>query len=328
MDARELRSEPAERIRVAMAAAERAPSVCNTRPWVLTRDGTHITVSADVDRRLDVTDPAARELVISCGAALYNIRTALRAHGDLPHVVAFPDPDRPGLLADVAVTGRVEPSDLERTLFASIRRRRTHRGPFLADVDDVRLVRALSAAATAEEATLHLITDDSLVRSLGGLVAGAEFLHRHERGHAEELARWVRTPDSRLLTGVRAEDFPPTEQTDSGMFPGRDYGGNRIRGLLDVHGEVSGTVAILSTPADTRSSHLSAGQALQRMLLTATAGGVSAAFHTQPLEEPLLRAFITERICGAHPQMIMRLGRAHPHRSALDDEIKAVLAGS
>lgn len=300
-----------DQVNAALRAGERAPSVFNTHPWNLGYDGTRITVSADIDRTLSVADPEARELAISCGAALFNIRIALRADGLAPRVAAFPDPDRPSRFAEVTPgTDAAEPTDLEKRLFAAIGVRRTHRGPFAADIADVGLVRALDAAAAAEHAALHILTDKHLVCSLAGLVAGAEQLHRHEGARTDELARWVRPAGSRRVNGVRAEDFPPAERVADEEFPTRDYGHSRIPGMLDVHGQVRGTVAILSTPGDSQADHLAAGQALQRILLTATAGGVSAAFHTQPLEERLLRAFITERFCGgAYPQMILRLGR-------------------
>ncbi|MFD0804269.1 hypothetical protein ACFQZU_23535, partial [Streptomonospora algeriensis] len=191
-------------------------------------------------------------------------------------------------------------------------RRRTHRGLFATDVDDVALVRNLITAADAEGAALVPLTAEPLIRSLAGLVSAAEHLHRHERTRADELARWVRPPGSPSPEGVHAEDFPP--EPDHGLFPGRDYGQNRIRGMLDAPEAVTGTVALLTTPGDTRDAWLAAGQALERVLLAAAAEDVAAAFHTQPLEEPLLRAFIAERFCeDAHPQMILRLGRPRPH---------------
>jgi hypothetical protein len=69
-------------------------------------------------------------------------------------------------------------------------------------------------------------------------------------------------------------------------------------------------VALLTTRTDRRADWLRAGQALQRILLRATAEEVSAAFHTQALEVPELREFIRVRFSdGAHPQMLLRLGR-------------------
>lgn len=65
------------------------------------------------------------------------------------------------------------------------------------------------------------------------------------------------------------------------------------------------------TDEDERDDWVCAGQALQRILLSAADYDVSAAFHGQALEVPELREFIRNRFCdGAHPQMIMRLGVA------------------
>jgi hypothetical protein len=72
----------------------------------------------------------------------------------------------------------------------------------------------------------------------------------------------------------------------------------------------TGVVALLTTREDGRADWVRAGQALQRVLPRAGAAGVSAAFHAQALEVSELREFIRVRFSdGAHPQMLLRLGR-------------------
>jgi hypothetical protein len=54
---------------------------------------------------------------------------------------------------------------------------------------------------------------------------------------------------------------------------------------------------------------INAGQALQRILLTASASGAAAALHTQPLELDWLRESIRTQVSdGAYPQLILRFG--------------------
>jgi hypothetical protein len=54
---------------------------------------------------------------------------------------------------------------------------------------------------------------------------------------------------------------------------------------------------------------VNAGQALQRILLTATACGVGAALHSEPLELGWLRESIRARLGrGCYPQLVLRLG--------------------
>ncbi|MEV4087752.1 nitroreductase family protein, partial [Nonomuraea fuscirosea] len=64
----------------AVEAARWAPSVHNTQPWTFSVSGEEISLKADTDRKLRVGDASGRELSISCGAALFTLRTALRCH--------------------------------------------------------------------------------------------------------------------------------------------------------------------------------------------------------------------------------------------------------
>jgi hypothetical protein len=51
------------------------------------------------------------------------------------------------------------------------------------------------------------------------------------------------------------------------------------------------------------------GQALQRILLTASTCGAAVALHSQPLEVPWLREFIRTQLSdGAHPHLVLRTG--------------------
>ena len=52
------------------------------------------------------TDPIGREMVISCGAALFGLRLAVRSLGYQPVVERLPDPSQPRLLARVSVGAR------------------------------------------------------------------------------------------------------------------------------------------------------------------------------------------------------------------------------
>jgi hypothetical protein len=73
--------------------AARAPSLHNTQPWRFKVLEDAIELYADHSRQLR-TDPIARELLISCGAALYGLRLAVRSLGRTPEVELFPESPR------------------------------------------------------------------------------------------------------------------------------------------------------------------------------------------------------------------------------------------
>src|SRR5260370_39768333 len=88
---------PASRLTAMLATAARAPSVHNTQPWRFAVPPHAIDLYADPARRLR-QDRGGREMLISCGAALFGLRLAVRDLGHRPAGSLFPDPARPGLL--------------------------------------------------------------------------------------------------------------------------------------------------------------------------------------------------------------------------------------
>jgi hypothetical protein len=74
------RITPAEMTALVTAAA-RAPSLHNSQPWRFRVRGDSVELHADPGRVLRQIDPAGREQVISCGAALFGLRLGLRRLG-------------------------------------------------------------------------------------------------------------------------------------------------------------------------------------------------------------------------------------------------------
>ena len=62
----------------AVAQAVLAPSSHNSQPWLFRVRGTTLDLYADRSRALPIADPEGRELVMSCGAALF--QWCVRAH--------------------------------------------------------------------------------------------------------------------------------------------------------------------------------------------------------------------------------------------------------
>ena len=61
----------------AVRLACRAPSLHNSQPWRLDRDGKGVHLFLDTSRIMPSTDRSAREAIISCGALLDHLRVAM-----------------------------------------------------------------------------------------------------------------------------------------------------------------------------------------------------------------------------------------------------------
>jgi nitroreductase len=300
------RSEIADRF--VIRAAGLAPSVYNTQPWYFTSSQGVLRLYADPGRHLQEADPAGREMVISCGAALANLSLAMRHLGFAADVRLLPDVTQSGLLAEVRWGWYAPPAPYEDLLYRSIPRRHTHRGPFAAGVPPL-LTGELVRVAREERVDLHVIYDVKRQGALADLVRMAEDAQRASPGMVAERLRWARQPGDIRPDGVQARTRPM--RYDGPEFAVRDVpggGGPALPERPDDRHAV-GLVVLLSTRDDLRPGWLLAGQALQRLLLYATARGVDAAFHTQPLELVIARELIREEFTeGMYPQMLLRLG--------------------
>ncbi|PWI20283.1 hypothetical protein DI272_03045 [Streptomyces sp. Act143] len=308
-------------------AAVTAPSVHNTQPWLFTRREGELDLYADPSRRLRLTDPDGREQLISCGAALFNVRLAMRRLGFAPVLRSFPDPRDPSRLAHIGWGPHARPGTETSLMYRSMRQRRTHRGPFQPFPLSRQLVGELRAQARAEGAELRTMESVHARRHLAELVRTAEAIDRDDPGRVAELLHWTRAAHGGCPDGVPLDAC--TTDPDGTGLAGRDF--LRLMSAPPAAPTVSwppgtGLVVLLTTRHDTREDWLRAGQALQRVLLHATTRWTAAAFHTQPLEIPWLRAQLrTALALGDFPQLILRLGHTTRGRTIPRRPVDAVL---
>jgi nitroreductase len=313
-------------VRKLLAAAGAAPSIHNTQPWRLrVCGGDLIEFHGDPARVLWVADPRGRALHLSCGAALFNLRLAMRVIGAKPLVWPLPDPaGEPTLLASVQlIEGR--PADLaEHELFESIWHRHTSRAPFSSRRIPAAVQGALEQAASAEFTVLRLLPDGdaALVVSLAE-AAGKELANNFD--HRVEMSRWI---------GKDGDDGVPASAL--GSRPARVPAPVRDLGYAaPMTPRPSGSyepvphLTVLATASDEPVDWLRAGQALQRALLTATANGVAASFLYQPMElhdiHPSEGGWWPWPEC---PQIIIRFGYGPPGSQTPRRSVEDILDAS
>ena len=306
--------------RQVVSAAGMAPSLFNTQPWRFRLCPDRIEVHADLGRRLIGHDPEDRELRIACGAALFNLRLALHAHGVTPVVTIEPD-DLPGALAVIRRGPATVQSRDDAALHEAIRQRRTNRHPFLDAPMPEAYRRVLTYAAGAEGADLRAITTPTDRFELRCIIAAADQRQRADVVCRAEMDAWTGYRNGHPDGVPLAAAGPKPEPQDPWAF--RDMGNGFARPRTEDF-EAEPFVVVLSTRMDGPGCQVRAGQALQRVLLTATSLGLTASFLSQPIEVNEQRRELRRLLAdGRQPQALVRLGfgapvAATPRRDAAD----------
>jgi nitroreductase len=295
---------PGPVLRACLAAAAAAPSVHNTQPWLFQPGQGGVEVFVDSRRRVPVIDPAGREALMSVGAAVFNLRVAMLAHGRLPMLELLPDAASIDLVARLSPGRPVAGSATARALARAIPQRHTNRWPFSRAPVPADTVDDLVKAVAAEGAVLRVLSNVARLTVLG-LSRAAEH-HWHENpAYRQELARW--TSRRGRADGIPRAAFGPRAAID--VLPLRDLGfGRAVGDRSSAEFEPVPTIAVLYTARDAPEDWLTAGQALQRALLTATVRGLAATLMTQALEIPRLRSLVSDPVAGLKAQAIVRFG--------------------
>ena len=288
-----------------LEAATRAPSLHNSQPWAFAVEPARIELYADPSRQLKHADPSGRSLLLSCGAALFNLRVAAEHVGFHPRVRILPDPDQPTLVARLDVNHRHRQTGGLSRYYPAVQARRTNRRPFHARRIPASVVGLLSEAVRSEDAVLRVYDDPDEVARIIDLLHHADLAEHADPARVAERQAWIGGPHRSDGVPVAALGPRPTQVQTAY----RDLG-HAVSGVRDhASFEAAPTIAIISTTHDRPADWVRSGQALERLLLEATAAGVAASFLNQALEQDDLRFLVRSPLTGVgHSQMVLRLG--------------------
>lgn len=269
----------AEQVRSVLLAATTPPPLAGGRPWRFHCTPETIELYADpVPVAWDV-GTEHRDQLMDCGAALLNLRLAIRSQGCYPDVRLLPDASRPELLAVVRPNGRGPAAPVDERLAEAVQLRRSNRRPFTPATIVPSVQRELRRAAEIERAWLATVSP-------------------------------AQQPQLREIFRRAWQDEPAGSEaqlSDLDLLPDR-------------------LIVVIGSLHDVPLSRLQAGQALQRVLLTATAAGLSAAFLPQVVTPMTLRRELRQLLGGGlWPQIMLRLGHGVPvpqgARARLEDVV-------
>lgn len=300
-----------EAIRRAVAEALRAPSSHNSQPWRFRVAGPCVELLADRSRALPVVDPDDRELTMSCGAALFHLRLALRTRSLDVGVEYLPQGPEGDVIARLHVSRGRAPAPVEVALHGAIFSRHTSRAPYLSVTVPDELVERLRQDVEDEGAWFAPLVSESQRTRLVALIMEADHLQWGNPAFRRELAGWLRSNDHPARDGLfgYAEGEDNVESHIALMATRLlDLGSRQAVRDRDLV-EASPLLAVIGTDGDGPRDWVRAGEALDRVLLRATSEDLRAAFLNQAVECSEQRAMVGELTGRAgFPQVVLRLG--------------------
>lgn len=297
-------SAAGEALARAADTARLAPSVHNTQPWRWVVRGDRLELYAVTDRQLREQDPAGRLMLLSCGAALHHARVALDAAG-WTHTVQRPAGE-PLAVVHAAAPGAADPDAMRRLQLLQVRR--TDRRAVSDERVAPEVVQAITEAATAGGARLHVLNRDQVLE-LAVMIEHAGEAERQDERMRAETASWVggdRPAGTGLPDAVIPVELPLTTVAE------RDFG---VSGTLRAGAghDTAAAYAVLYGDGDEPADWLRAGEALSEVWVAATGHGAAVLPLSSPIELDFTRQAL-RRMLGevGYPFLVLRLGTTDP----------------
>lgn len=288
------RAEPAELSDVVAEAAIRAPSGGNAQPWHVEVADRSVTLrlAPELSSTMDV---GFRASAVALGAAVFNARVAIAAHGHRAHVSLSEGDERAPLHATVRWTVGEDRELAE--LHGPMMIRETNRNHGTPTPIGQDAAAAMASGAVREGARLRLLTSREDIDVSASLLAAADrirYLTPHL--HAEMFAelRWPLDPSPDSGIDVRSLELPPADlavldvlrrpevvaqlaKWDAGEVLGEDTR-DRVK--------AGAAVGVISMRGNTLADYARAGSAVEAVWLAAQRNGLAV----QPVSPVFLYA--------------------------------------
>ncbi|HSP17316.1 MAG TPA: nitroreductase [Thermoanaerobaculia bacterium] len=318
----------AEQIEFLLRYAILAPSGHNTQPWSFKVVDEGVEVYADLTRRLAVIDAANRELLMSVGASITNLRIAAARFGFESSVEYQARLEENLPVARIALRETSSPDSSLTRLFTSIMVRRTNRQKFLdRPIEDA--ARATLCDFIDEQSdTIRFVLPHDRNR-VAQLIAEGDRILMDSDEFRRELADWMRPNETSSGDGICGDAFGirgPISALGPWLMRSVDLGSSQAKHDQELAENAAGLIVI--TADDDRTSLIRAGEALERLLLLLTKLEIQYSFLNQPVEVASLRTELWSMMRSTKPpQLLLRIGYASPVRRPMPRRpVESVLA--
>jgi hypothetical protein len=298
-------------LRRAAIRATLAPSVHNTQPWRFVLGEGWLEIHADYSRQLHVLDPRGRQLLLSCGCALLNVRVSMASSGVGVDIERFPDHAQPKLIARITPNGAKQPeADLAR-LENAIDERHTNRRQFFDDPVPDEFVDRLVDAANREAADVFVVKRQEHRIAVASLSQRADQIENADPAYRAELRAWT-SDDPRRDDGVPAFAVPHVDAGSQDDIPIRDFDTRGVGWLpTQTRSTLNQCLLLIGALDESPMAWLRTGEALERMLLEIAEHGYAASPLTQVVEVARTNELLREELnLSMHPHVLLRVGRA------------------
>lgn len=262
-------------------------------------------------------DPSSRELYLSLGACLTNLKMAADSFKVKSEIAYFPNGLSDELCARVTFKDLPTAHLEDPTLLSAMVARRNNRENYLADPIEDELKESWRSFITDGDFRLDLVTDPITKQSLAGATAAGLRMAFANKSFRAELAGWIRN------NYVYCEDGIPVNTTD---MPVPSFIAATLIRLIDI-GPMkakndqkkmidSPVVAVISSKEDGPLSWLKSGEIFEQVQVSAAGSGIACAVLVAAVEEGDLYKKV-QAVLGTdfRPQMIFRLG--YPSKQSL-----------
>lgn len=294
-------------IKHAVALAARAPSLHNSQPWNWVAVGPELQLHLDRSRIVRHTDSSARQALISCGAELDHLVTAMAAAGRESLVEYFPNPNDREHLVTIGFRRSEYIPEAVTARANAILRRRTDRLPFLPPGEWDTIEPALHALVDCDSARVDALPAEAHPE-LAEASRLTDRMRRYDSEYQAELDWWTSPFD--LNEGIPPSALNSVAEADrvdlNRTFPASAHAERR-----QSVGSDQARVVVVSTPDSTQRDALEAGAALSKVLLECTAFGLATCPVSHLTETEGARKIVAGLVGDPGiPQVLVRVGMA------------------